>query len=113
MTDTFEWVEHWLDIWANDMRDPDLRLGVPSKASGFIGGGYGENRNLLEDWQAEGESRAVGVINATLVDLPAVESAAVMHVKLRAEFRYQGDPMEPYRNARMKCGIRLRAEALG
>ena len=111
MNDGFEWVEHWLDVWAQDMRDPDLRLGTPSKASGFVTGGYGENRNITDDWEAEGDSRAVGVINATLQDMPPVESAALIHVKLDAVFRFKVDPQEPYRNARMKCGVRLRAQA--
>lgn len=110
--ESLEWVERWLDIWARDMRDPDLRLSFPNRASGFIGGGYGENRDLLDDWQSEGESTAIGVIDATLRDLPAVESAAVMHVKLRARFAFACDPAAPYQSALEKIGIRLRAAAL-
>ena len=109
--DGFQWVERWLDVWACDMRDPDLGLDLPGRASGFLGGGYGENRDITEDWEAEGGARAVGVINATLGDLPGVEVAAVMHVKLKAAFRFRGEPEIPYRNARMKCGVRLRAAA--
>ncbi len=111
MDDGFEWVERWLDVWCRDMRQPDLQLGSPRKSPVFASGGYGENRNLAEDWEAEGEARAVDVVNATLRDLPEVESAAVFHVKLKSLFRFQGPVDPPYRNARMKCGVRLRAES--
>lgn len=110
MEDGFQWVEHWLNVWAQYMRTPDLRLGLPVKACGFAGGGYGENRELLEDWEAEGDSRAAGIINAVLEDLPVIERAAIMHVKLKSTFGFHVEPEIPYRNARMKCGVRLRRE---
>lgn len=111
MDDGFEWVERWLDIWANDMRDPDLRLGAPSKSAGFAGGGWGENRNLAEDWEAEGNARAIGVVDAALRDAAPAETAAVFHVKLKSVFAFRVPVEIAYRNARMKCGVRLRANA--
>lgn len=108
--DGFEWVEYYLDIWVRDQRSSKPRLGAPKKAAGFIGGGYGENRELMADWQDEADHKAIGVIDATLEDMTPVERAAVAHVKSYAVFRFPREPVEAaYRRARIKIGIRLRA----
>ncbi len=108
--DAFQWVEPWLDIWARWMREPDLHLGHPKKSAGFIGGGYGGYRNPADEWEAEGEARAVDIINASLESMSPVESCAIHHVKLCAVFRFERiSAEEAYLNARQKVGIRLRA----
>jgi len=109
VVDEDEWVEPWLDVWARDMRDPELRLSAPSKASGFVGGGLGANAYVFEDWGAQVDRRAVDLINATLEGMLPAEVCAVHHVKLCAVYRFRAPVMELYRSARQKIGVRLRA----
>ena len=108
MEDADQWVERWLDVWARDMRDADLRLGLPQKAMVAQSGGFGGYRDVTEDWQAEVEHRAVDIINALMPSLHAIERAAVNHAKLRGRFPYKGSPTRYYLTARAKIGIRLR-----
>jgi hypothetical protein len=109
--DEWEWVEQYLDTWARFMREDDTKaeLGMPTKSPVFLsgGGGYGK---VSDDWQAEIDERAINVVKAALEDMPPVESAAVMHIKLAAVFKFQReDPLQIYLRARQKIGVRLRA----
>ena len=109
----FEWVEEYLDLWVRNMRDPDLRLEAPTKASGFIAGGNGGYREPAAEWEAEANGRAVDVINAALSDMSPAEVCAVQHIKLFAVYRFR-EPVEAiYANARMKIGVRLTAADFG
>jgi hypothetical protein len=104
-----EWVEPWLEVWAADQRDPDLRLGAPSRASGCAGGDAGGYRNIAEQWESEIERRAVGLIAAALDDMSPAESCAVHHVHLHTAFRFALPAHLLYQVARQKIGVRLRA----
>jgi len=106
--DGFEWVEGYLDDWVMDMRDPELKLGAPSKSPGFIAGGMGYT-DVSDTWGAQAKARSVDVINATLADMSPVERSAVMHVRLYAVFRFREPVEDIYLRARMKIGVRLRA----
>ena len=109
LPDPWEWTERWMDIWTRFMRDPDLRLGAPKKAMGFISGCQGGYREPADEWEAQGNERAVSIINSTLEGMSPAESCAVFHVKLRAVFRFREPADELYLRARQKIGIRLRA----
>ena len=107
--DDWEWVERWLNLWADDQLDPDLRLGLPRRAAGFVAGGWGGYRDTSAEWEAQETRKAIGVIDAAMNDLSPDERAAVMHMKLAAVFMMR-DPVEVvYARARQKIGVKLRA----
>lgn len=106
---TFDWVERWLDVWVRDMLDPDLKLGVPNRAAVALNEGWSGYRDVTEQWEGEGNSRAVDIINATLPGLSKIEFAALMHIKLRARFEFPGKPDGPYADAKLKIGAKLKA----
>ena len=107
--DGFDWVERYLDTWAYWMRHPDLRLGAPQRTPGFRGDITGGYRDASEAGEIAGHDRAIEVIEATLDGVTPAERASVMHVHLYAVFRFRHPVDQIYRSARMKIGIRLRA----
>jgi len=105
-----EWVERWANIWRLKMLSSDMQLGLPNQSL-VICSGYGENRSITEDWQHEIDLRAVGVIDAALDDMPAVESAAFFHRQLGCVFRFAVPVEIPYGRAVSMIGHRLKAAA--
>jgi len=103
-----KWVEKWADIWRLKMLSSDLRLSLPNQSL-VICSGYGENRSITEDWQHEIDLRAVGVIDAALDDMSAVESAAFFHRQLGCAFRFAVPVEIPYGRALATIGGRLKA----
>ena len=106
----FNWVERWTNIWRLSMLSSDMQLGFPNQSL-VICSGYGENRSITEDWQHEIDLRAVGVIDAALDDMPAVESAVFFHVQLGCAFRFAVPVEIPYARAMFLIGERLKAAA--
>ena len=92
------------------MLSSDMQLGFPNQSL-VICSGYGENRSITEDWQHEIDLRAVGVIDAALDDMPAVESAVFFHVQLGCAFRFAVPVEIPYARAMFLIGERLKAAA--
>jgi len=87
----------------------DFKLGLPNQSL-VISSGYNSSC-VLEDWQAEIDYRAVGVIDAALDDMPQVESAAFYHRQLGCVFRF-GVPVDfAYDRALALIGARLKAAA--
>lgn len=113
INDSYSWVERWLHLWAQWMRRPDLALGAPERSSGFIGGGYGGYREPAAEWEAEGEHRAVVIIDAALAGMHVAEVAAVNHVHLGAKWVLPGSAWAFYVDARQKLGMKLRASDFG
>lgn len=104
----FDWVERWLDVWARYETMTDVDLDVPGQAAGVVPGGFWGYRDPLEEWESEGEQRAVDMIHAELDDMPPNESAAVRHIKLGTRYEYTIETLESaYLRAKMKIGIRL------
>ena len=87
-----------------------MQLGFPNQSL-VICSGYGENRSITEDWQHEIDLRAVGVIDAALDDMSAVESAAFFHQQLGCVFRFAVAVEIPYGRAVSLIGARLKAAA--
>ena len=104
----FDWVERWLVVWARHETHDDTDLDVPGQAAGVLPGGFWGYRDPLDEWEKEGEHRAVDMIQAELNDMPDNESSAVRHIKLGTSYTYTMATLESaYLRAKMKIGIRL------
>lgn len=105
---TFDWVERWLEVWKRHENHDDVDLDVPGQASGVLPGGFWGYRDPLEEWESEGEKRAVQMIQAELDDMPANESAAVRHIKLGTQYLYTLATLDSaYLRAKIRIGVRL------
>ncbi len=112
--DGYAWVEEFLRMWAQDQRRERVpaQLSVPRQSAGSIGGGYGGYSKPAEEWQEQADHRAIAVIDAAIEGLAYAEQCAInkFHMIGGAVFRFHRETAEVvYARARMKIGIRLRA----
>lgn len=99
-------VEWHLDNWRRWMRNPELRLEYPSKAAGFIAGGY---YTRIEDWEADCDRWCAETINTLIQSLSPAEEAAVHHRYLNAVYRFNREPHYiVLERAKVKLGIGLK-----
>lgn len=108
--DCFEWVDNYIYIWAQHSQNESISPTF-SHSSLLLSGSWGY-REILDTWQEELENTIVGIIDGSLDDLVPIERYAFFSVTLGSLFPYTFNPGTPYRNARMKIGIRLKKEGI-
>lgn len=107
--DGFEWCERYLDAWSRWMRDPELKLSAPERSPAFLGETHDGWGDPQECYELAGHDRAIEVIQAAVEGLTPVQWAAVLHVHFAAVYRFRFRVQDVYLTARMRIGIRLRA----
>ncbi len=85
----YERVDHWLNQWSKWMRGARTKLGYPSKAVPFIGGG--ESQRTAE-WEEDAQE-SIWLTNCRAMDalidsLPPTWGCAVHHIYLGAVYRF-------------------------
>lgn len=98
-------LDELLSLWARWMGDasPLRELWYPDRAAGFVGGGYSLT---FEDLIDAADARAAEAVNGAIDSLPPIQQCAVLHVHLRAVYRFR-DLQATYRGAREALRVAL------